>query len=153
MDLNLFENLKKDIKSNVDVNNFMDELSNFLNNITLSKTTNSQTGIRKEEIDTNISETSQNKESKLTKKNIDLEKNRKEGHLYLVTEDRNNEIYLWDFTDKPKHEFVEKNLSEDLLKIATEGAMLQYRNGSYELYSPNGYDMLYNDENNKNINK
>ena len=74
---------------------------------------------------------------------------KKLGHLYLITEDRNNEVYLWDFTDKPKHEFSEKMLSENLLSVAKEGAMLQYKNGKYELYSPYGYDMLFNEENNK----
>ena len=81
--------------------------------------------------------------------NTDLQKNRKEGHLYLVTEDRTNEIYLWDFTDKPKHEFKEIVSSEELLSIAKEGAMLQYKNGKYELYSPYGFDMLYNEKNQK----
>jgi len=72
-------------------------------------------------------------------------RNRKEGHLYFVTEDRNNEIYLWDFTDKPKHEFKEVIASEDLLNVAKEGAMLQYKNGKYELYSSEGYDMLFDE--------
>ena len=49
---------------------------------------------------------------------------------------------MWDFTDKPKHEFKEVITSDELLKVAKEGAMLQYKNGKYELYSENGYDML-----------
>ena len=128
MNLNLFENLKKDIKSNVNIKNFMEELSNYLNNVNLSKTQNNGDNIGNDEI------------------NVDkkLQENRKEGHLYLVTEDRNNEIYLWDFTDKPKYEFKEIISSDDLLSVAKEGAMLQYKNGKYELYSPNGYDMLFN---------
>ena len=127
MNLNLFENLKKDIKSNVNIKNFMEELSNYLNNVNSSKTQNNGDNIGNDEI------------------NVDkkLQENRKEGHLYLVTEDRNNEIYLWDFTDKPKHEFKEIISSDDLLSVAKEGAMLQYKNGEYELYSPNGYDMLF----------
>ena len=49
---------------------------------------------------------------------------------------------MWDFTDKPEHEFKEVITSEELLKVAKEGAMLQYKDGKYELYSENGYDML-----------
>lgn len=81
-------------------------------------------------------------ESLENKQNKELQGDRKEGHLYLVTEDRNGEVYLWDFTDKPEHEFKEVITSEELLKVAKEGAMLQYKNGKYELYSEDGYDML-----------
>lgn len=124
MNLNLFENIKRDLKSNINIENFMEDLHDFLNNSNSSKNQN----------------------------NVDIErqidnKNRKEGHLYLVTEDRNNEIYLWDFTDKPEHEFKEIISSPSLLKVAKEGSMLQYKNGEYILYSPYGYDMLYNSEN------
>ena len=73
----------------------------------------------------------------------ELQNYRKEGHLYLVTEDRNNEIYLCDYTEKSKIEFKEKITDKDLLNVAKEGAMLQYKNGKYELYSKNGYDMLF----------
>ncbi len=85
-----------------------------------------------------LSESLENK----NKQNQELQEDRKEGHLYLVTEDRNGEVYLWDFTDKPGHEFKEIITSEELLKVAKEGAMLQYKDGKYELYSENGYDML-----------
>ena len=78
---------------------------------------------------------------------IDKNEHRKEGHLYLVTEDRLGEVYLWDFTDKPKHEFKEVFSSDDLLNVAKEGAMLQYKNGNYSLYSADGYDMLFDEEN------
>jgi len=121
MNRNLFENLKKDINLNNIVKNFMEELSNFLNKNT--HTENSQ--------QINLDN------------NMNLNTNRKEDHLYFVTEDRNNKVYLWDFTDKPKHEFVETNFSKELLEIAKEGTMLQYKNGKYELYSKAGYDMLF----------
>lgn len=128
MDLNLFENFKKHIESNDIINNFIEELGNFVKNSDQSYSNN-----------LNIKENN----TDLDNKNNTSEKNRKEGHLYLVTEDRNNEIYLWDFTDKSKIEFKETNLSNDLLKIAKEGTMLQYKNGKYSLYSPHGYDMLF----------
>ena len=135
MDLNLFQNLKKDIESNTTIKKFIDELSNFLKDTTSSVKPNSS-NINNE----NLPNT---KENLFDKENtLDVKEYRKEGHLYFVTEDRNNEIYLWDFTDKPKHEFKEVITSDELLKVAKEGAMLQYKNGKYELYSENGYDML-----------
>lgn len=148
MDLNLFDNLKKNIES-IDINNFIDELNNFLKNINLSKTQNDSTTVNHEK------ETEINNNEIISKSKIDLntnpQKNRKEGHLYLVTEDRNNEIYLWDFTDKPKHEFKETISSDELLSVAKEGAMLQYINGEYKLYSPYGYDMLFDENSNGKI--
>lgn len=137
MELNLFKNQEKDTKSNINIKNFMEELSKFLN-----KTNSSN-------VQDNTISLDKNSEIILEEIDTDLQKNRKEGHLYLVTEDRNNEIYLWDFTDKPKHEFKEIVSSEELLSIAKEGAMLQYKNGKYELYSPYGFDMLYNEKNQK----
>ena len=99
MNLNLFENLKKDVESNATIKNFIEELSNFLQN---SQNSNIST---ENELDTN--------EEILLSEN----ENRKEGHLYFVTEDRNGEIYLWDFTNKPKHEFKELITSKELLRI------------------------------------
>lgn len=72
--------------------------------------------------------------------------NRKEGHLYLVTEDRHGKVYLWDFTEKSETEFLEDNLPSEVLQFATEGAMLKYKDGQYILYSPYGYDMLEDEE-------
>lgn len=132
MDLNLFENLKKSIEPNINVQSFIKELNNFLSSINFSKKDDNYNNFY---IEDNI--------------DIELQNNRKEGHLYLVTEDRNNEIYLWDFTDKPEHEFKEVISSPSLLEVAKEGAMLQYKNGEYVLYSPYGYDILYNSDNNE----
>ena len=110
MNLDLLKNITEQIKNNDNIKEFMQDLSESLEN--------------------------KNKQTQ------ELQENRKEGHLYLVTEDRNGEVYLWDFTDKPKHEFKEVITSDELLKVAKEGAMLQYKDGKYELYSENGYDML-----------
>ena len=138
MNLNLFENIKKDIGDNISIKNFMKDLVNSLNNTNSNKVLNTNNTSNEKEIETD-------KETILD----ESAKYRKEGHLYFVTEDRNNEIYLWDFTDKPKHEFKEIVSSEELLSIAKEGAMLQYKNGKYELYSSYGFDMLYNEKNQK----
>ena len=72
------------------------------------------------------------------------EEHKKEGHLYFVSEDRGNIVYLWDFTEKSKKEFKEEITSEELLAVAKEGAMLIYKNGKFELYSEDGYDMIEN---------
>ena len=82
--------------------------------------------------------------SNFLENNQEINQNRKEGHLYLVSEDRNGEEYLWDFTEKPEHEFKEVFTSKELIDVAKEGAMLQFKDGKYELYSTDGYDMLEN---------
>ena len=82
--------------------------------------------------------------SNFLENNQEINQNRKEGHLYLVTEDRNGEVYLCDFTEKPEHEFKEVFTSKELIDVAKEGAMLQFKDGKYELYSTDGYDMLEN---------
>lgn len=129
MDLNILKNIKEEIENKFDVKSFIQELTNYLKNIESPK-------IEENEDTSEI--------------NIDnnLQNYRKEGHLYLVTEDRNNEIYLCDYTEKSKIEFKEQIKDKELLNIAKEGTMLQYKNGKYELYSQNGYDMLF--EENKN---
>lgn len=124
MDLNILKNIKEDIENKFDVKAFIQELTNYLKNMETPK-------IKENE---NISEIDVDEE---------LQNYRKEGHLYLVTEDRNNEIYLCDYTEKSKIEFKEKITDKDLLNVAKEGAMLQYKNGKYELYSENGYDMFF----------
>ena len=82
--------------------------------------------------------------SNFLENNQEINQNRKEGHLYLVTEDRKGEVYLRDFTEKPEHEFKEVFTSKELIDVAKEGAMLQFKDGKYELYSTDGYDMLEN---------
>lgn len=78
---------------------------------------------------------------------MSLEEHKKEGHLYFVSEDRGNIVYLWDFTQKSKKEFKVEIPCEELLAVAKEGAMLIYKNGNFELYSEDGYDMLAKYEN------
>ncbi len=76
----------------------------------------------------------------LDKQNINLDKNRKEGHLYMVTEELGNNRFLWDLTDAPKKEFEEVDIPKDLLSKATEGMVLKYNNGKYEYYSDDGFE-------------
>ena len=153
MELNLFKNNNKNDDSNNIVENFINELTNFLNK-------NSQS-VDKSHIETkNISTESDFSSDKTTQdileshndnaQNIDntqkLNENHKEGHLYFVTSDRNNQIYLWDFTDKPEYEFEEKNIPPELQDVAKEGAMLKFENGTFVLYSEEGYDMLFDED-------
>ena len=85
LDLNLFQNLKKDIESNTTIKKFIDELSNFLKDTTSSVKPNSS-NINNE----NLPNT---KENLFDKENtLDVKEYRKEGHLYFVTEDRSLSI-------------------------------------------------------------
>lgn len=61
-----------------------------------------------------------------------LEEYRKEGHIYLVTEDANSRIFLWDSTSKPDIELEEVEFPEKLLNEAKEGSKFIYKNGEYE---------------------
>ena len=76
----------------------------------------------------------------LDKQNINLNKHREEGHLYMVTEELGDNRFLWDLTDAPKIEFEEVEIPEDLLDKATEGVVLKYTNGKYEYYSDDGFE-------------
>ena len=78
----------------------------------------------------------------LDKQNINLSKHRKEGHLYVVTEELGNNRFLWDLTDAPKTEFEEVDIPQDLLNKATEGMILKYVNGKYEYYSDAGFEKM-----------
>lgn len=75
-----------------------------------------------------------------------LTKNRKEGHLYMVEEDINERIYLLNLTEKNNYVFEEVDFPKKLLDKATEGAVFEYKNGTYCFYSYSGFEIL---ENNK----
>lgn len=78
----------------------------------------------------------------INKQNVNLEKYRKEGHLYVVTEELGNNRFLCDLTEKSKIEFEEVNIPKDLLNKATEGIVLKYTNGKYEYFSDDGFERL-----------
>ena len=56
-----------------------------------------------------------------------LQDYRKDGHIYVVTEDKNNRIFLWDTTAKPDFEIEEVNFPENLLNEAKEGNKFIYK--------------------------
>lgn len=76
----------------------------------------------------------------LNKQNIDLDEYRKEGHLYVVTEELNNNRFLCDLTENSKIEFEEVDFPSDLLDKATQGTVFKYANGRYEYYSNDGFE-------------
>lgn len=80
----------------------------------------------------------------ISNQNLSLEKHRKEGHLYMVTEELGNSRFLLDLTDKSKSEFEEVDFSEHILNMATEGTVIKYTNGKYEYYSDDGFERAEN---------
>lgn len=71
----------------------------------------------------------------INKQNEVLERNRKEGHLYIVSEEAGNNRFLKDLTENSNHEFQEVDIPKDVLERATEGSILKFTNGKYEYYS------------------
>jgi len=76
----------------------------------------------------------------IDKQNAKLDSYRKEGHLYMVSEELGNNRFLLDLTDALDFEFEEVDIPKDLLDRATEGAVLKYINGTYEYYSNDGFE-------------
>lgn len=74
-----------------------------------------------------------NRASKIIEEqNKKIENYKKEGHTYLVTEDTNGRVFLWDSTEKPKYEIEDVNFPEELKGKAKEGNSFLYKNGKYE---------------------
>lgn len=67
----------------------------------------------------------------IEEQNQKIENYKKEGHTYLVTEDINGRIFLWDSTEKPKYEIEDVYFPEDLKDKAKEGNSFLYQNGTY----------------------
>ena len=78
----------------------------------------------------------------INKQNIELNSYRKEGHLYMVSEELGKNRFLCDLTEASKIEFEEVNIPEYLLDKATEGSVLKYTNGTYEYYSNDGFERM-----------
>lgn len=143
MELNLFKNKKENNESKNIVEDFINELTSFLNK--KSHIVQQSADVENETSDNPSFEKQENFFNDNLKNNQNIDKNHIEGHLYFVTSDRNNQIFLWDFTDKPEYEFEEKNIPPELKDVAKEGAMLKYENGTFILYSEEGYDMLFDE--------
>lgn len=76
----------------------------------------------------------------IDKQNEKLSSYRKEGHLYMVSEELGDNRFLWDLTDAPEFEFEEVDVPKDLLEKAAQGTVLKYTNGTYEYYSNDGFE-------------
>lgn len=70
----------------------------------------------------------------IEKQNRNLSKHRKEGHLYMVTDELRESRFLLDITEGAKTEFEEVDFPKDLLEEATQGSIFIYTNGIYEYY-------------------
>ena len=67
----------------------------------------------------------------IEKQNEKIENYKKEGHTYIVTEDINGRVFLWDSTEKPKNEIEDVYFPEELKDKAKEGNSFLYKNGTY----------------------
>ena len=157
MNLDLFNNLKNNLKENKVINNFLKQLSNYLEN----DSKNNLDIIEELKSKYKISEISENKilkiqdeliknnekyienkmmdiaEKIIKQQNEKLENYRKENHLYIVEEDRYGRIYLKDLTLNSKYVFEEIDFPKELIKKATEGTIFEYVNGEYKIIEEN----------------
>lgn len=67
----------------------------------------------------------------IERQNKQIEDYKKEDHTYLVTEDSNGRVFLWDSTEKPKNEIEDVYFPEELKDKAKEGNKFLYQNGTY----------------------
>ena len=154
MNLDFFKNLANNLKENEVVQNFMQEIGEYLENNTQEETRNisiaSRNTIRNkkneilkkyenklstEEINEQISKMENEVLERQTQKLKDF---RKEGHFYRVEEDRENRIFLADTETNIVLEEVE--FPTELISQATEGTVFQYKNGTYQFYSRDGFE-------------
>lgn len=120
---------KKDISSNIDINDVLRiENGNYVvDNIATTELQEQLLDIATEIINN---------------QNTNLSQYRKDGHLYLVTEELGNNRFLSDLTEPSNFEFEEVDIPKDLLNMAKQGSVLKYINGNYEFYSNNGFEIV-----------
>lgn len=110
---------KSDLPANATVNNIMRKEGNdFIVDEIATKEVESNIRSRANEI--------------IREQNRKIEDYKKEGHTYLVTEDTNGRIFLWDSTEKPKYEIEDVNFPDELKDKAKEGNRFLYKNATYE---------------------
>ena len=64
-----------------------------------------------------------------------LESKRIEGHVYEMSENNGESVWLFDITNNSSEGIEEMNFPNDLLENSEEGDLFIYRNGEYEKYS------------------
>ena len=67
----------------------------------------------------------------IQEQNKKIQDYKKEGHTYVVTEDINGRVFLWDSTEKPSYEIEDINFPDELKDKAKEGSSFLYQNGTY----------------------
>lgn len=153
MSLDLFNNLKDNLKENKIINNFLKQLANYLENdlniigelkskYKISEISENKILKIQDELIKNNEKDIENKirniaEKIIKQQNEKLENYRKENHLYIVEEDRNGRIYLKDLTLNSKYVFEEVDFPEKMIKKATEGTVFEYVNGEYKIIEEN----------------
>lgn len=88
--------------------------------------------ISKEETDIILNKVREEADKIIEEQNKKIEDYKKEGHTYLVSEDINGRVFLWDTTEKPKFEIEDVYFPEELKNKAKEGNSFIYKNGTYE---------------------
>ena len=88
--------------------------------------------ISKEETDIILNKVREEADKIIEEQNKKIEDYKKEGHTYLVTEDINGRVFLWDTTEKPKFEIEDVYFPEELKNKEKEGNIFLYKNGTYE---------------------
>ena len=135
------KNLKfKQNSNNIDVSNILNQIESKRNISVVSRNQikdsineiiENNKNSSKEDLINEIEKMSKNV---LDKQDEKLKEYRKEGHLYMVEEDVNDRIYLWDMTDKSPISIEEVDFPNELKEFATEGEIFQYLNGKYQIY-------------------
>ena len=160
MQIDFFRTLENNFRNNNGVKNFINELSNYLEEDILEKIkkenkvsliSENRMTIEKNKIIEKYKDKPQKVKPEVIKmanrvlkeQNEKLEEYRKEGHLYMVEEDVNERIYLVDLSDKGGYVFEEVDFPKELVSKATEGAVFKYENGEYSFYSNDGFERIY----------
>lgn len=108
-----------------------DDLPNDANVNSILKVTDGKLVTDKEGTNIVISKIKEMADEIIEKQNKKIEDYKKEGHTYLVTEDINGRVFLWDSTEKPSYEIEDVYFPEELKNKAKEGNSFLYQNGTY----------------------
>ena len=63
-----------------------------------------------------------------------MNKHRKEGHIYRLSDEINGKVFLCDITEDDNDSFEETDFPEELIEDALYGEVFVYVDGTYKLY-------------------